>query len=51
MCSLFDNLRDKQKILKAKGYGESKPKIATPLKEEEHAMNRRVEFEIKKIYR
>jgi outer membrane protein OmpA-like peptidoglycan-associated protein len=40
-----------KKILKAKGYGESKPKIATPLKEEEHAMNRRVEFEIKKIYR
>jgi outer membrane protein OmpA-like peptidoglycan-associated protein len=38
-------------ILRAKGYGERKPKISAPLKEEEHAMNRRVEFEIKKIYR
>ena len=38
-------------ILKAKGYGESKPKIDVPLNEEEHAINRRVEFEIKKIYK
>ena len=36
-------------ILKAKGYGENKPKIAVPLNEDEHAMNRRVEFEIKRF--
>ncbi len=38
-------------ILKAKGYGESKPIIESPLSEDEHAQNRRVEFEIKKIFR
>jgi outer membrane protein OmpA-like peptidoglycan-associated protein len=35
--------------LKAKGYGETKPIIESPLNEEEHAVNRRVEFEITKI--
>ena len=35
--------------LKAKGYGETKPIIESPLNEEEHALNRRVEFEITKI--
>ena len=37
--------------LKARGYGEMKPIIESPLNEDEHSQNRRVEFEITKIYR
>ena len=35
--------------LKAKGYGETKPIIESPLNEDEHYVNNRVEFKITKI--